>query len=89
MTKIIEKLEHGIMVCSVTGTTLVHINKGDAKKIVALLKEQEPVIPGYSLMGKHFICPNCSLVLDEIRDYYCPSCGKKIAWDKTDSEEYD
>ena len=47
MTKIIEKLEHGIMVCSVTGTTLVHIDKGDAEKIVALLKEQEAVEPQF------------------------------------------
>ena len=44
MTEIIEKLEHGIMICSVAGTTLVHIDKEDAEKIVALLKEQRELI---------------------------------------------
>ena len=44
MNEIIEKLEHGIMVCSATGTLLVHIDKGDAEKIVVLLKEQRKLI---------------------------------------------
>ena len=44
MTEIIEKLEHGIMICSATGTMLVHIDKGDAGKIIALLKEQQKLI---------------------------------------------
>ena len=44
------------------------------------LKEQEPVEPLFNDRMKHFVCPNCSLVLDELQDDYCPSCGKRIAW---------
>ena len=47
---------------------------------LALLKEQEAVKPLFNERMKHFVCPNCSLVLDEGRDDYCPSCGKQIAW---------
>jgi predicted RNA-binding Zn-ribbon protein involved in translation (DUF1610 family) len=49
---------------------------------IALLKEQEAVEPSFNKIMKHFVCPNCSLVLDEGRDDYCPSCGKEIAWDE-------
>ena len=38
------------------------------------------VVPSYSKMGKHFVCPNCSLVLDEGRDDFCPKCGSKVNW---------
>ena len=48
--------------------------------ILALLKEQEAIEPLFNERMKHFVCPNCSLVLDEGRDSYCPSCGKRIAW---------
>lgn len=41
MDEQIEKLEHGLMICEATGTELVHIEKGDAEKILALLKEQK------------------------------------------------
>ena len=44
MNEQIEKLEHGLMICEVTGTKLVHIEKADAEKILGLLKEQEFVI---------------------------------------------
>ena len=48
--------------------------------IFALMKEQEAIEPLFNEQMKHFVCPNCSLVLDEGRDNYCPSCGKRIAW---------
>lgn len=48
---------------------------------IDVLTEQQPV---YSRQMKHFVCPSCSLVLDEGRDDYCPACGKKIAWDEMD-----
>ena len=38
---IAEKLEHGLMVCEATKTTIVHLDKGDAEKVLELLKEQE------------------------------------------------
>lgn len=39
--KVIEGLEHGLMICEATGTELVHIKKADAEEILSLLKEQE------------------------------------------------
>ena len=44
MNEQIEKLEHGLMICEVTGTKLVHIEKADAEQILGLLKEQDSVI---------------------------------------------
>ena len=51
---------------------------------VLMIKDGETasVVPSYSKMGKHFVCPSCSLVIEEIRDNYCPSCGTKIDWDE-------
>ena len=50
--------------------------------VLELLKEQQPKEPVYSPQFKHYVCPKCSLVLDEARDDYCPCCGVKIAWDE-------
>lgn len=69
MTEIIEKLEHGIMICSATGTMLVHIEKGDAEKIVALLKEQEAVEPRVEYDAE-----------DDCHWCVCGKCGKNIDW---------
>lgn len=45
-----------------------------------LLKEQEAVVPLFSNTMRHFVCQNCSLVLNEGRDNYCPSCGRLVKW---------
>lgn len=42
--KVIEGLEHGLMICEATGTELVHIKKADAEEILSLLKEQQKLI---------------------------------------------
>lgn len=40
-------------------------------------------IPSRQSYGsKSYVCPNCSLVLDEARDSYCPSCGTEILWNE-------
>ncbi len=44
------------------------------------IKEQETVEPLFNERMNHFLCPNCSIVLNEGRDNYCPSCGKRISW---------
>jgi len=76
MTEIIEKLEHGIMICSATGTMLVHIDKGDAEKVVALLKEQKAVEPTWS-RGKPF-CGACGLRIHGGK--FCSECGRPVLW---------
>ena len=52
------------------------------KDATILLKGREAIKPLFNKQMKHFVCPNCFLVLDEGRDNYCPSCGKRIAWDE-------
>ena len=51
-------------------------------EVITLLKEQKAVEPSFNERMNHFVCRNCSLVLVEGRDDYCPSCGKQIAWDE-------
>lgn len=34
--ELVEKLEHGVMVCNATGTSLVHMDCEDAKKLIAV-----------------------------------------------------
>lgn len=41
----------------------------------------KPVVPKQQSFGnRNYVCPVCSLVLDEARDTFCPSCGTEIAW---------
>lgn len=44
--ELIEKLRYGLIVCEATGTSLIHIDRADAKTIldtlILALKEQEP-----------------------------------------------
>lgn len=44
MDKIKGKLEHGLMLCEAAKTTLVHISKEDAEKILNLLKDQAEIV---------------------------------------------
>lgn len=47
----------------------------------------EGVTPKYNYTLARFTCPNCSLVLDEGRDDYCPSCGCLMKWDEATTQE--
>lgn len=40
MDEIAEKIEHGLFVCAVTGTSVIHISKEDAEKILAWVEKQ-------------------------------------------------
>lgn len=61
---------------------LYAVSGENLQNAIALLKEQEAVEPLFNERMKWFVCTNCSLVLDEMRDDYCPSCGKRIAWNE-------
>ena len=75
--KVIKRAER--IMCSTVDRDMID---SFCEDVIALLKEQEAVEPSFNKIMKHFVCPNCSLVLDEGRDDYCPSCGKEIAWDE-------
>ena len=84
MNEQIEKLEHGLMICEVTGTKLVHIEKADAEQILALLKEREakPVIVTNAYGTRFYHCPKCNRDLYAyIRQRYCSNCGQKVKWE--------
>lgn len=91
---IIEKLEHGLMVCEATETTIVHLDKRDAKKVLKLLKEQEAVEPiaikkemFNEFYGAVACCPKCDCLWIMYMDnmdkdmHYCPECGKEVKWE--------
>ena len=89
MNEIIEKLKMGLMVCIATDTTLVHVEREDAEKIIALLKEQEAIKPTKNEDGELF-CGNCgenvgietdSPNLPYVHYKYCSFCGRKVKWD--------
>ena len=40
MDEIVEKIDHGLFVCAVTGTSTVHITKEDVEKILAWVEKQ-------------------------------------------------
>jgi len=44
-----------------------------------------PILQCYG--SDNHICPNCSLVLDEVRDAYCPSCGMEMRWSEVDDDD--
>ena len=77
MNEIIEKLEFGLMVCASTGTNMVHISQEDVEKIIATLKEQEPVEP--IKLENWWKCPSCSgNIVSNMK--YCPRCGNELKW---------
>ena len=85
MNEQIEKLEHGLMICEATGTELVHIEKADAEKILALLKEHEPKpveLHTNAYGTKFYFCPKCKRELFHTRNLnFCEKCGQAVKWD--------
>lgn len=77
----------------VGGYYFIMIRPALRDRIVELLEEKEKerkaVKPLFNERMNYFVCKNCSLVLDEGRDNYCPSCGTEIAWSEyyIDEEE--
>lgn len=62
----------------------VQFSVSDAEKILALLKEQEPVKPiDRWNHGFYYACGSCWEMIGIDREYplYCPYCGKKVKWD--------
>lgn len=50
---------------------------------LALLREQEPVVPSKTLDGNGYLwrdCGKCGGVLPK-NAQYCPTCGRKVKWD--------
>lgn len=92
--KVIEGLETALAVSNVVvGTDYVVVKIGEVKKVLELLKEQEPVKPVET--WNTYLCGNCNrnvyheerqgcLVLYEERYTYCPNCGRMVKWDDSD-----
>ncbi len=57
----------------------VQLSVTDARKILALLKEQEPVKP--IRLENWWRCPSCSgNIVANMK--YCPGCGSEVKWDE-------
>lgn len=90
--KVIEGLETALAVSNVVvGTDYVVVKIGEVKKVLELLKEQEPVKPSVDV--DTYVCPNCGHRLEhqgmlgdnvifEERYNFCPACGKAVKWDE-------
>lgn len=50
-----------------------------------LPKEFIPIHKAYG--SKMFVCPICFSLLDEVTDNICPSCHRKMAWNKVKDGE--
>ena len=52
-----------------------------AKKILALLKEQEAVEPKHNpLSPTDWFCGKCGMCISRFHDY-CPFCGQAVKWE--------
>jgi len=89
--KVIEGLETALAVSNVVvGTDYVVVKIGEVKKVLELLKEQEPVKP-IDDGDDSYVCDNCGETvgweeldvfgIDPVKYKYCPGCGRKVKWD--------
>ena len=92
--KIMNDFEHEVNKAHGEGWDFVDLSTDDAKKILVLLKEQEPVKPiveQYALpltntsvrfIKKHY----CGICKEEItgNNVFCHKCGRKVKWDAAD-----
>ena len=59
-------------------------NSADWKRVddaLALLKEQEAVVPQLSINGLWYECPVCHRRLTKDRNNYCARCGRSVKWE--------
>ena len=80
MDAIAEKLEHGLMVCEATGTTLVHIDSTDAGKLLEMLTAVKPVHNDALVKCGWDDVYNCGACGNQLRSFanYCDKCGRKV-----------
>lgn len=76
--KIMNDFEHEVNKAHGEGWDFVDLSTDDAKKILVLLKEQEPVKPTPGML-----CGQCGCRI--YRDAnYCYNCGKAVKWNDSD-----
>jgi uncharacterized protein with PIN domain len=88
--KVINQIEVDIQRAERTGEMLVYVGQKTAKDALALLKEQEGIVPYIDIDEAK--CPDCKVKLtrqellgDDVlfEDFfdYCPHCGKPVLWE--------
>ena len=85
--KIVNDFEHEVNKAHGEGWDFVDLSTYDAKKILALLKEQEAVkpkkwVPKRQMLGtvRGWYCPKCDFSVS-YGDRYCRNCGRGLKWD--------
>ena len=92
--KVIKGLETALAVSNVVvGTDYVVVKIGEVKKVLELLKEQEPVKP-IDDGDDSYVCDNCGETvgweeldvfgIDPVKYKFCPGCGRRVKWDAAD-----
>lgn len=76
--KIMNDFEHEVNKAHGEGWDFVDLSTDDAKKILVLLKEQEPAKPAPGML-----CGQCGCRIYQDANY-CYNCGRKVKWDATD-----
>ena len=79
--KIKHKLEVQLAVSDTIDSDFVVVSKGNAKKLIVFLAEQQPVPAELEGGGANWwdVCGNCHTTI--IRNYkFCPECGRGILW---------
>ena len=83
--KIMNDFEHEVNKAHGEGWDFVDLSTDDAKKILVLLKEQEPkqvVMTTNSYGTKFYHCPRCNHdIYAYPRQMYCSQCGQAVKWD--------
>jgi rubrerythrin len=88
LESVIQRLEVFIFIAEKKNYSVIEsLRTEEAEFILEELKKNKKEKPLWSKDMRHFVCPSCSLVLDELRDDYCPQCGKHIDWNKFYIEE--
>ena len=83
--KIMNDFEHEVNKAHGEGWDFVDLSTDDAKKILVLLKEQEPkqvVMTTNSYGTKFYHCQRCNHdIYAYPRQMYCSQCGQAVKWD--------
>ena len=82
--KVISNFEHEVNKTHDRGWGIVDLSIEDAKEILALLKEQEPVKPitDNGAVFRTYACGNCKTYFYLRQQKYCAICGRAVKWDE-------
>lgn len=75
-------IEMQLAVADEIKSDFISLTAGEGKRILKLLKEQEPIAPKRpkTVYAYEFACGNCEACVD-LDWIVCPWCGRRIKWE--------